>query len=230
MGRRLILGIALSSLVIACGGAATSGDASADPASAVPTVRSADPSGSAPPSEPGPSDAPPSTPPEGVITLSGTMTGHASGPLSSADQTAQFELEWHAGPDDVHDIRAFRFQSGSYTASVSIEGVCGGSRSEAGAFDVVDDTAMSVDLGPDDQIVVQLIDSRVETGDVLISGFTGLYVQEPDPAGCGNSSSYGMPVCALEFGWLDVGVLEEQAHCEDASLGVVWDGTLVPAA
>jgi hypothetical protein len=227
MGLRLIVGIVLSSLVLACGGGAPpspspSGDASAAP--------SPDASGSPAPSEPASSEVASPSPAEGVVRLSGTMTGHASGPLTTADQTAEFELEWHAGPDDVHDIRAFRFQSGSYTASVSIEGVCGGSRSEDGAFDQVDDTSMAADLGPDDQIVVQLIDTRLDTGDVLISGFSGLYVQEPDPAGCGNSSSWGMPVCALEFGWLEVGRLEEQAHCEDESLGVTWDGTLVPAS
>ena len=182
------------------------------------------------------SDAPdagePTPEPEagGRIRLHGQFAGSTVGPLASADQTVDFELDWYAGPDDIHDIRAFRFVSGSFTFSESIEGVCGGSRSEAGDLALLGDTALAAELpDPDhDQLQVAVIDTRLENGAVSFNPFSGMYVQTPDPAGCNNSSSFGVAVCALEFGWLGIGQLETEARCEDDSLGTIWSGTLSP--
>lgn len=240
--RSIVIGLAMvvALAVAACGGAAEPGSSTLPTAS--PSVAggggggtsgggggSTEPGGSVPGSEgPGPVEPTPDQAASGVIRLHGRFVGRTVGPLASADQTVDFELDWYAGPDDIHDMRAFRFVSGAFTFSESIEGVCGGSRSEAGDLSLLDDTALAADLTSPDQLQVALIDTRLENNAVSFSAFSGLYVSEPDPAGCGNSSSFGVAVCALEFAWLGVGQLESEARCEDESLGTVWSGTLSP--
>ena len=160
--------------------------------------------------------------------LRGHIVGRSEGPNSSADQTIDFDLTWNAGPDDIHDIAAFVFTAGTFASSVAIEGVCGGERSESGDLTPSSDTALVADLGPNDQVQASLVDARLEDGTVAIGSFSGLYVQEPDPAGCNNSSSFGVAVCPMRFQWLAVGELAREATCEEASMGTTWSGTLTP--
>ena len=164
----------------------------------------------------------------GPITLRGHLVAHTTQPLSTADQTIDFELRWNAGPDDIHDIAAFQFLSGSYTFSESIDGVCGGARSADGPLTVVSDTSLQAELDDPDQLAVVLVDERLDTGAVAMTTFSGLYVSEPDPAGCAELSRAGVIGCTLRFAWLGIGRLEEAASCSDASLGTESTGTLVP--
>ena len=239
MDRRCTIAIGLLIVAVsACGGTIeTEGTSSASPtvvagggagASAGGAGSSGPGSSASSSEEPDPAEPTPDPAAGGQIRLHGQFAGSTVGPLASADQTVDFELDWYAGPDDIHDIRAFRFVSGSFTFSESIEGVCGGSRSEAGDLTLLDDTALAADLASPDQLQVAVIDTRLENNAVSFSAFSGLYVSTPDPAGCGNSSSFGVAVCALEFGWLGIGQLETEARCEEESLGTTWTGTLSP--
>ena len=228
----------LAVLIAACGGASGSSGPTASPSLEVVgggggggAGSSAPGSGGAPSSGPqsvAPDPSPASSSAAGVITLQGHLVGHTEQPLSTADQTVDVEIVWNAGPDDIHDLLAFRFTTGSYTFSESIDGVCGGSFSSDGPLVLLSETSMEADLGPEDQLAVQVIDQRLETGAVVLNSFSGVYVSEPDPAGCNELSKAGLISCPLEFAWLGVGQLETEATCDDESRGARWTGTLIP--
>jgi hypothetical protein len=228
---------ALAVFVVACGGGAATSVPSPSPSIAGGGdggVAASGPAASGEPADSPPASDEPNPTPDGsdgtsgAITLRGHLVAHTTQPLSTADQTIDFELRWNAGPDDIHDIAAFQFLSGSYTFSESIDGVCGGARSADGPLAVFSDTSLQAELDDPDQLAVVLVDERLDTGAVAITTFSGLYVSEPDPAGCAELSRAGVIGCTLRFAWLAVGRLEEEATCSDSSLGAESSGTLVP--
>ena len=193
------------------------------------------PSGSPPPT----SSPPPSVPPSdnatpsagtGTVILHGTFTGHTAGATSSADMTAQFDLQWNFGPDDIHDMNAFTFLSGSFTSAVSIAGVCGGSKSASGALTPTGGGSLSSGgLQDQDYARVVMVDQRLSPSvAVEFSAFSSYYVQGPDPAGCADSSKFGAGGCPMKFQWTAIGKLKEDATCSVEGTGIQWTGHLAP--
>jgi hypothetical protein len=238
MGSKALAAIGAMALLIgACSASATS-TPSPTPAGLLPgtsPARSSDvPSG--PPGSSGPLEtgnatpaATPTGPSTGLVVLHGTFTGHGSDPLASADQTVQLELQWNAGPDDIHDSKAFRLVSGSFTFSESIDGVCGGSRSEAGALTPWSDTFLiSGDIQDRDQAAVTLVDARLSSGALELSLTSSFAVSAPDPEGCADLSRTGVGVCTLAFLQTAIGELKPDASCSDASRNIEWTGRLAP--
>ena len=171
----------------------------------------------------------PSTPPDGeTVVLHGSFVGQRRDALVTADLTVEFELHWKAAEDDIHDINAFAFTSGSFEFSESIGGVCGGSRSESGALTSHSDPTglQSAELQERDIVMLSVIDQRIDTGAVAFSVSGSYDVPNPDPEGCGDLDRGGVGVCALEFQWLDVGQLASEASCSGPSGD--WTGTLTP--
>ena len=161
--------------------------------------------------------------------MRGSFTGHSEDPLASADQTVELELHWNAGPDDIHDRQAFRFESGTFTFSESIDGVCGGSRSEAGPMTPWSDTFLiSGDIQDRDQASVTLVDQRLSSGAVELSLTSSFLVAAPDPEGCADLSRFGVHTCTLKFLQTAIGELQPDATCSDPSRGVDWTGRLAP--
>jgi hypothetical protein len=227
----------LTLLIAACGASATS-TPSPTPAGLLPgtspapsTVVPSGPPGSSRPLETG-AATPGATPTggsAGLVVLHGTFTGHGSDPLASADQTVELELHWNAGPDDIHDARAFRLVSGSFTFSEAIDGVCGGSRSEAGALTPWSDTFLiSGDIQARDQASVTLVDARLSSGAVELSLTSSFAVSAPDPEGCADLSRTGVGVCTLAFLQTAIGELQRDATCSDPSRNIEWTGRLEP--
>ena len=224
-------------LVAACGG---TGPATPSPTilggggpGATSALSSDTPSGPVAPSEPtstpGTSTAPPSGNGTRLVVLRGSFSGHSEDPLATADQTVELELHWNAGPDDIHDSKAFRFVSGSFTFSESIDGVCGGSRSEAGPLTPWSDTFLiSSDIQDRDQAQVSLTDQRLSSGAVELSLTSSFLVSAPDPEGCADLSRFGVHTCTLKFLQTAIGELQPDATCSDASRGVDWTGRLTP--
>jgi len=238
MGSRAIVAIGVVALlVVACGGA---GPATPSPtilgggAPGASSATSSDtPSGPPAPTDPGSTPGSSSAPPTGdaarLVVLRGTFTGHSEDPLASADQTVELELHWNAGPNDVHDSKAFRLVSGSYTFSESIDGVCGGSRSEAGPLNPWSDTFLiSSDIQDRDQAQVTLVDQRLSSGAVELSLTSSFLVSAPDPEGCADLSRFGVHTCTLKFPQTAIGELQPDATCSDRSRGVEWTGRLAP--
>jgi hypothetical protein len=232
-----ILGV-LTLVIAACGGGTTASGATPSPLGGGGPVDS-DPGPAAPSGDPSTASAPvtaqpseaasPSTAGTGTVVLHGTATGHAVQPLSTADQTVAFELLWTYGPDDIHDIHAFQLQSGSFTFSESIDGVCGGSRSEEGPLTPFSETFLvSGEMQDRDQASVSLTDDRLNSGAVAISVTSSFAVSAPDPEGCADLSRAGVGVCTLRFQQVAVGQLEPDAACDDASRGYTWTGRLAP--
>jgi hypothetical protein len=143
--------------------------------------------------------------------------------------TAQFDLQWNFGPDDVHDMNAFTFLSGTFTSAVSIDGVCGGSKSASGALTPTSGTFLSSGpLQAQDYARVGMVDQRLSSGALEFSAFSSYYVQGPDPAGCADSSKFGAGGCPLKFQWMAIGKLKEDATCTVEGTGVQWTGRLAP--
>jgi hypothetical protein len=224
-------------LIAACGGT-TAITPSPTPGGGLPGASSGTGSASGDPGTSGPlpsgavDPTPGATPSAGgtrLVVLHGTFTGHGEQPLSTADQTVEVELDWYAGPDDIHDSRAFRFVSGSFTFSESIDGVCGGSRSEAGPLTAFSDTFLvSGDMQDPDRATASLTDQRLSSGAVELSLTSSFAVSAPDPEGCADLSRTGVPTCTLKFLQTAIGELRPDATCADASRGVEWAGRLAP--
>lgn len=182
------------------------------------------------PPEPGTSTGVrPSTPPDGgTVVLHGTFVGQRRDVLVTADLTVEFVLTWKAAPDDIHDITAFALSDGTYDFSESIGGVCGGARSESGALTSHSDPTglQSADFQERDIVMLSVIDTRLDNGAVSFSIHGSYDVPNPDPDGCGDLDRGGVGVCALEFQWLGIGQLEQEATCSGSSGD--WTGTLVP--
>lgn len=192
-----------------------------------------------PPSgSPAPTPSPPTVPPSenatlragtGTVILHGTFTGHTAGATSTADMTAQFDLQWNFGPDDINDMNAFTFLRGSFTSAVSIAGVCGGSKSASGALTPTGGGSLSSGgLQDQDYARVVMVDQRLSSGAVEFSAFSSYYVQGPDPAGCADSSKFGAGGCPMKFQWTAIGKLKEDATCSVEGTGVQWTGRLAP--
>ena len=237
MGPRAIVWLGVMALLItACG---SSGPATPSPTIAGggvpgPSSSSSDDTFSRPP---GPSDpgsttgsiAPPTSGGSRLVVLHGTFSGHSEDPLATADQTVELELHWNAGPDDIHDSKAFRFVSGTFTFNESIDGVCGGSRSEAGPLTPWSDTFLiSSDIQDRDQAQVTLVDQRLSSGAVELSLTSSFLVSAPDPEGCADLSRFGVHTCTLKFLQTAIGELQPDASCSDTSRGVEWTGRLAP--
>ncbi len=154
-----------------------------------------------------------------------TFTGHATDPLATADQMVTAEIVWKTGPDSIHDIEAFTFTSGSFTFSESIDGVCGGTRSEAGPMTVLSGTALvSGDPQDIDSAKAVMIDRRIEESLLEFSVFSGFAVPNAD-AGCGELSRSGVGGCRLLFHLVTLDSLEPDATCDNQA-GSTWTGHL----
>ena len=221
--RPLVALCAISLLVAACG--ATGGPVSTA------SVEGPGPAGESqePPEPRSSTEVQPTPPPDGeAIVLHGSFVGQRRDSLVTADLTVEFELRWNAAPDDIHDINAFAFTSGSFEFSESIAGVCGGSRSESGALTSHSDPTglQSAELQERDIVMLSVIDQRIDTGAVAFSVSGSYDVPNPDPEGCGDLDRGGVGVCALEFQWLGEGQLESEATCTGNAGD--WTGTLAP--
>lgn len=208
-----------------CGAAAPSGSPS--PGLNLPGGQSAPPASL--PGTAGPTSAATATPGGArVVTLHGTFTGHFADPLATADLTVEVEVRWNAGPDDIHDINAFTLSSGSFTFSESIDGVCGGSRSEEGPLTsfVNEQSLFSADPQERDNVQVSVIDQRMETGGVQFAISGSFDVPNADPEGCGDLDRSGVGTCGLVFLWTAIGELQPEATCTGASGD--WTGRLQP--
>lgn len=215
-------------LVAACTTSAPTQPPPSQPAT-IPPSGSLDPTQSGPPTVPPSDNATPSAG-TGTVILHGTFTGHTAGATSSADMTAQFDLQWNFGPDDIHDTNAFTFLSGSFTSAVSIAGVCGGSKKASGALKPTGGGSLSSGgLQDQDYARVTMVDQRLSPSvAVEFSAFSSYYVQGPDPAGCADSSKFGAGGCPLKFQWTAIGKLKEDATCAVESTGIQWTGHLAP--
>jgi hypothetical protein len=238
MGSKALAAIgAIALMIAACGSSGTS-TPSPTPGGLVPgtSPSSASDQPTAPPDAPpsqdtsaAPTDPAPSGGATRLVILHGAFTGHSSDPLASADQTVELELHWNAGPDDVHDSKAFRLVSGSFTFSEAIDGVCGGSRSEAGALTPWSDTFLiSGDIQDRDQASVTLVDARLSSAAVELSLTSSFAVSAPDPEGCAELSRTGVGVCTLAFPQVAIGRLQEDATCSEPTLDLEWTGRLAP--
>jgi hypothetical protein len=126
-------------------------------------------------------------------------------------------------------MNAFTFLSGSFTSAVSIQGDCGGSRSASGALAPTGGgTLSSGGLQDQDDARVVMVDQRLSSGALEFSAFSSYYVQGPDPAGCADSSKFGAGGCPMQFQWLAIGKLKEDATCTVAGTGIEWTGHLAP--
>ena len=210
-------------LVAACG-------ATAGPSSTASDEVSGPGGGSQQPPEPGSTtEVRPTPAPDGeAVVLHGSFVGQRRDALVTADLNVEFELRWNAAEDDIHDINAFAFTSGSFDFSESIAGVCGGSRSESGELTSHSDPTglQSAELQERDIVMLSVIDQRIDTGAVAFSVSGSYDVPNADPEGCGDLDRGGVGVCALEFQWLGVGQLESEATCSGPSGD--WTGTLAP--
>jgi hypothetical protein len=238
MGSRALAAIgAVALLIAACGSSGTSTPSPTLGGGPVPGTSDMPPtappgSTDAPASQdtsPAPTDPTPSGDASRLVVLHGTFTGHGSDPLASADQTVELELHWNAGPGDVHDAKAFRLVSGTFTFSEEIDGVCGGSRSESGALTPWSDTFLiSGDIQDRDQASVTLVDARLSSGAVELSLTSSFAVSAPDPEGCADLSRTGVGVCTLLFPQVAIGELQRDATCSEPSLNIEWAGRLEP--
>lgn len=226
---------ALLLVTSACGGASVSGTAS--PGIDLPPGSSQSGSASQPvESEPAPSDASaeptsaasPSADATRVVILHGTFTGLSSTPLASADQRVEVEVRWNVGPDDVHDRDAFTLTSGTFTFSEAIDGVCGGSRIEAGSMTsfVNAQSLSAADPQVRDNAQVTVIDQRLNQSGVEFVASSLYEVPNADPEGCGDLDRSGVGPCALVFLQTAIGTLQEEATCTGPA--GEWTGTLVP--
>ncbi len=223
--RAVVALCAMTLVATACGGSAGTGQPTPTATQVLP-----DPGGGSQPPNPGSSsEVRPSAPPDGqTVLLHGTFVGQWRDALVTADLTVEFELRWNAAEDDIHDINAFAFTSGSYEFSETIDGVCGGQRSESGELTSHSDPTglQSAELQERDIVVLSVIDQRLDTGNVAFAVHGSYDVPNADPEGCGDLDRGGVGVCALEFQWLAVGQLEPEATCSGTS--VTWSGQLVP--
>lgn len=226
---------AMAFLLAACGWSGVSATPSPTLGGVGPAARPSRPAVESPAIPPDDSAPPPSdgsAVPTGETTrpvvLQGTFTGHGSDPLATADQTVELELHWNAGPDDIHDPKAFALVSGSFTFSESISGVCGGSRSEVGPLTPYSNSFLiSGGIQDRDQATVNMVDARLSSGGVEFSPTSSYAVPNADQ-GCGPLSRSGVGICTMVFLQTAIGALQQEASCADASRNIEWTGRLTP--
>jgi hypothetical protein len=164
----------------------------------------------------------------GDVRLHGTFTGHYSDALQNTDASFDVIVVWHR-PNDIHDMLNFQFESGSFTYSTTVDGDCGGTRSEGGPLALWGEDATALILGdPQDrshEVHGSLIDNRLEQGG-LVFAFVADYPIVSSAAGCEPPyDSHGVvPTCAMEFRLATLDTLETSAECEQGDL--TWTGHL----
>ena len=193
------------------------------------------PAGSSPPATAGTGSPPPS---EAIPTLSadvddvrlhGTFTGHQDDPASTSDATFDVVVIWHR-PNEIHDMLNFQFESGSFTFSTSVTGVCGGTRTEGGPLEFWSEGNQSLIYGdPQDRsqtLHISLIDNRLEQGGLVFAEAVHFDI----PSGAAECqppyASYGyISNCSLEFRLATLDTLKTEASCAEG--GTSWTGQLV---
>jgi hypothetical protein len=165
----------------------------------------------------------------GDVYLHGTFTGHTDDSLSTTDATFDVIVVWHR-PNDIHDMLNFQFESGSYTFSTSVTGICGGTRAEGGPLAFWGDDKQGLIYGdPQDrthEVHATLSDNRQEQGG-LVFALTASFDIPSSNASCQppyQSKGY-VSVCALEFRLATQDTLQPDATCTEG--GTTWTGHLV---
>lgn len=82
----------------------------------------------------------------GVVRLHGTFIGHSEETLSTNDATFELTLLWY-NPANIHEPLAFQVESGSFTFSTNVRGLCAGSFSEGAPLEKVPDNVWSLRYG-----------------------------------------------------------------------------------
>lgn len=165
----------------------------------------------------------------GDVRLKGTFTGHFEDFLSKTDATFNVIVVWKKGPNDVHDRLAFTFESGSYTFSTVVGGVCGGTRSEGGSlkpFDPAEPTSLLYG-DPQErsyQVAIAVTDQRLNQQGIWFNPAASFDIPNGS-LGCEvpYQSKGLVPVCPMEFKQLTADTFETTATCRDG----YWTGKLV---
>jgi hypothetical protein len=224
--RRVVLSLSMVLVATACStpGATTGPSGSGSPQGLNSAGTTAPPSSGAVPS------AVPSPPAGDDVRLHGTFTGHYDDFLTTTDATFDVIVIWKR-PNDIHDMLSFTFESGSYTFSTVVDGVCGGTRSEGGPL-VLRDPAAPISLGYGDpqersyEVHISLIDQRLNQEGLWFNPSASFDI--PNGAvGCEPpyQSKGFVPVCAMEFKLATLDTLETRASCTQGE--ATWTGNLV---
>ena len=105
------------------------------------------------------------------VRLHGTFTGHSEGdPLSTSDATFDLNVIWH-NPRNQLEPLAFEIESGSFTFSTTIFGVCASSDSEGGSLEMYRDDVQHFVYGDYAEegrrtASAQILDMRADGGGV----------------------------------------------------------------
>ena len=172
----------------------------------------------------------PSPPATSDVRLHGTFTGRYDDFLTTTDATFDVIVIWKR-PDDIHDMLSFTFESGTYTFSTVVDGVCGGTRSEGGNLHPTDPAAATSLWYGDLQersyeVHIGLVDYRQEQGGLSFAATASFDI--PNGAvGCEPpyQSKGFVPVCAMEFKLATLDTLQTQASCTQGE--ATWTGNLV---
>jgi hypothetical protein len=165
----------------------------------------------------------------GDVRLHGTFTGHYSD--FAQDTTATFDVivVWHR-PNDIHDPLNFQFESGNFTFTTTVSGVCGGTINEGTRMELWGEDGAGMIYGePQDrshEIHALLIDNRLNQGGLEFS-FGADWAIPNGSVGCEPPyDSHGsVPWCQLEFRLATLDTLQPDASCEEGD--ITWTGHLV---
>lgn len=168
--------------------------------------------------------------PSGDVRLHGTFTGHYEDFLTKTDAKFDVIVIWKR-PNDIHDRLAFTFESGTYTFSTVVGGVCGGTRSEGASLKPFDPAAPTSLLYGDPQersysVQIGLVDQRLNQEGLWFNPSASFDIPNGS-VGCEvpYQSTGFVPVCAMEFKLVTLDSLQTEASCSQGA--ATWTGKLV---
>jgi hypothetical protein len=172
------------------------------------------------------------------VRLHGTFTGHSEGdPLSTSDATFDLYVIWH-NPRSIHEPLAFEFESGSFTFSTTIHGVCASSDSEGGELVPYNDDVQHFAYGDyaaeqRRYASAQILDMRADGGGVNFALTAGITLPgNGDPSCEPPFEPFGnVPICPIVFNVVPAATqdgrpsLESFSECDDGVF-TTWTGDL----
>jgi len=176
---------------------------------------------------------------QSVVRLHGTFTGHdETGPLSTSDATFDLTVLWY-NPSNIHEPLAFQFESGSFTFSTNVIGVCAGTLSDGGQLEIDGDNVQHLLFGHalEDKRYASagLSDDRADGRGLSIAlGAHFILPGNGDPSCEPPYEPYGtLPICPLAFLPVPAATqdgrptLQTNATCENDLGTTTWTGHLV---
>ncbi len=173
------------------------------------------------------------------VRLHGTFTGHSEGdPLSTSDATFDLNVIWR-NPRNQLEPLAFEIESGTFTFSTTIFGICATSDSEGGSLEMYQDDVQHFVYGDYEGeqrrvASAQVLDMRADGGGVHFALTASITLpSNGDPACDPPFEPYGVvAICPLVFNQVPAATadgrptLESSAECDDNTF-TTWSGHLV---